>query len=111
MQLDLRRRVETPIVVTGVSEPRELAEMDRSLTVLSTRDPNAPAWSFADLLKQDTSVHLHERGPDGTQADLSVRGSTFDQVLVLINGIRVSDAQTGHHTLDLPLPFESVEQV
>ena len=54
---------------------------------------------------------MRERGPDGTQADLSIRGSTFDQVLVMINGVRVSDSQTGHHTLDLPLPFETVQQV
>ena len=44
-------------------------------------------------------------------AQVSHRGSTFDQVLVMINGVRVNDPQTGHHTLDLPLPFEAVQQV
>ena len=105
------RPVETPVVVTGLIEPRELAETDRTLRVLSVEDRDAVAWSFADLLKNDASVHMRERGPDGAQADLSIRGSGFDQVLVMINGIRVSDAQTGHHSLDLPLPFEAVEQV
>ena len=105
------RPVETPIVVTGVVEPRELAETDRSLSVLSVEQRDAVAWSFADLLKNDSSVHVRERGPDGTQADLSIRGSGFDQVLVMINGVRISDAQTGHHSMDLPLPLEAVEQV
>lgn len=105
------RPVETPIVVTGVIEPRELAETDRSLTVLSVEERDSVSWSFADLLKNDSSVHVRERGPDGSQADLSIRGSGFDQVLVMINGVRVSDAQTGHHSLDLPLPFEAIEQV
>lgn len=99
------------VVVTGTPEPRTLAEIDRALTVLSVEDRDSVSWSFADLIKQDSSVHVRERGPDGTQADLSIRGSGFDQVLVLINGLRVSDAQTGHHALDLPLPFEAVEQV
>ena len=111
IDLELRTRVETPIVVTGTSEPLELAEINRSLAVLSVENPAVPAWSFADVLKQDTSIDLRERGPDGTQADLSIRGSTFDQVLVLVNGIRVNDSQTGHHNLNLPLPLESVQQV
>jgi len=99
------------VVVTGTAEPRTLAEIDRSLTVLSVEERDTVSWSFADLIKQDSSVHVRERGPDGTQADLSIRGSSFDQVLVLVNGMRVSDAQTGHHAMDLPLPFEAVEQV
>lgn len=108
--LQLQAR-ETRVVVTGTVRPVELSELDRSLRVLDAQEPAVPAWSFADLLKQDSSVQIRERGPDGTQADVSIRGSTFDQVLVLINGVRVSDPQTGHHTLDLPLPFEMVEQV
>ena len=111
VELRIRQHAETPVVVTGAVRPTELADLDRSLRVISAVEPKAPAWSFADLLKQDSSVHVRERGPDGAQADLSIRGSTFDQVLVMINGVRVSDSQTGHHTLDLPLPFETVQQV
>lgn len=109
--LRLQDRVETRVVVTGTVRPVKLSELDRSLRVLDAQEPAVPAWSFADLLKQDSSIQLRERGPDGTQADVSIRGSSFDQVLVLINGIRVNDPQTGHHTMDLPLPFEMVEQV
>jgi iron complex outermembrane receptor protein len=111
LRLNLRTRIETPIVVTGTTEPRELAEVDRSMAVLPVEEPEVPAWSLADVLKQDSSVDIRARGQDGTQADLSIRGSSFDQVLVLVNGVRMNDAQTGHHSLDLPLPFESVSQV
>lgn len=111
VELRIRHHVETPVVVTGTVQPTELADLDSSLRVIEAGEPAAPAWSFADLLKQDSSVHIRERGPDGAQADLSIRGSTFDQVLVMINGVRVNDSQTGHHTLDLPLPFETVQQV
>jgi iron complex outermembrane receptor protein len=111
LRLNLRTRIETPIVVTGTTEPRELAEVDRSLSVLPVEEPEIPAWSLADVLQQDSSVDIRARGQDGTQADLSIRGSSFDQVLVLVNGVRMNDAQTGHHSMDLPLPFESVSQV
>ena len=111
VHLDLTGFVADPVVVTGTITPPQLTEIDRSTTVLSVENPEIPAWSLADVLKQDSSVHLRERGPDGTQADLSIRGAGFDQVLVMINGVRVSDAQSGHHTMDLPLPLESVKQV
>ena len=110
-RLVLRERVETPIVVTGTIEPRELAEIHRTLVVLPIENRDVPSWSFADVLKHDASLDLRERGPEGTQADLSIRGSTFDQVLVLVNGIRVNDSQSGHHNFDLPMPFESVSRV
>lgn len=109
--LDKLAPTATTVVVTGTTEPRALSEIDRSLTVLPVEERDTVSWSFADMLKQDSSVHVRERGPDGTQADLSIRGSGFDQVLVLINGFRVSDAQSGHHAMDLPLPLEAVEQV
>jgi iron complex outermembrane receptor protein len=79
--------------------------------VLPVEEPEIPAWSLADVLRQDASVDIRARGQDGTQADLSIRGSSFDQVLVLVNGVRMNDAQTGHHSMDLPLPLESVSQV
>ena len=110
-RLTLRTRVETPIVITGTAEPQELSEVNRTLVVLPIDNPDILSWSFADLLKHDTSLDLRERGPEGSQADLSIRGSTFGQVLVLLNGMRVNDSQSGHHNLDLPLPFEAVSQV
>ncbi len=111
IRLFLSARLETPIVVTGTTEPQELSEINRNVVVLPIQNPEVPSWSFADVLKYDTSIDLRERGPEGSQADLSIRGSTFGQVLVLVNGMRVNDSQSGHHNLDLPLPFEAVSQV
>jgi len=111
VRLELAARRAESTVVTGEIKPIQLREVNRTLQLLNADDPDVPAWSFPDLLKQDSSVDMRERGSDGAQADLSIRGSSFDQVLVLINGFRVNDPQTGHHSMDLPLPFESVQQV
>ena len=67
--------------------------------------------SMVDLLQLDPSLDLQERAPDGVQTDLSIRGSNFGQTLVLLNGLRVDDAQTGHHDMDIPVPLESVERI
>jgi iron complex outermembrane receptor protein len=67
--------------------------------------------SLVDLLQQDPSLDLQERAPDGVQTDLSIRGANFEQTLVLLNGQRLNDVQTGHHDMDIPVPLDSVERV
>ena len=67
--------------------------------------------SIADLVALLPGVDLRTRGGNDVQADLSMRGGTFDQMLVLLNGINLTDAQTGHHTLDIPIDISMVERV
>ncbi|HYM13582.1 MAG TPA: hypothetical protein VEU62_22770, partial [Bryobacterales bacterium] len=73
--LALAPRVESPVVVTGTPEPRQLAEVDRSITVIPVENAVAPGDSLAALLKTDSAVDVRERGPDGTQADVGIRGA------------------------------------
>ncbi len=109
--LSISPRIESPVVVTGTPEPQQLAEVDRSITVIPVEKPLVPGSWLTDLLKTDSSVDVLERGVDGTQADVSIRGGSFSQTLVLVDGIRVSDPQSGHHNMDLPLPIEAVSQL
>jgi len=98
-------------VVTGTFEPLSLDEIDRSLRVLPARQNALVLNTLVDLLRQDPSLDLQERAPDGVQTDLSIRGSNFGQTLVLLNGMRLNDAQSGHHNMDIPVPLDSVARV
>ena len=99
------------IVVTGTWEPVELDELDRSVTVLPVRTDELLLNSWFDALRLDPSLDLRERAPNGVQSDISIRGANFGQTLVLLNGIRINDAQSGHHNLDLPVPPESIARI
>jgi iron complex outermembrane receptor protein len=99
------------VVVTGTFEPAPLDRIDRSVSVIDLREAPELFRHWVDYLQLDSSVDLRQRAPDGVQADLSIRGSTFGQTLVLLNGLRMNDAQTGHHNLDLPLPTDSIERI
>jgi iron complex outermembrane receptor protein len=99
------------IVVTGTWEPVKLDELDRSVTVLSVRADELLLNSWFDALRLDPSLDLRERAPNGVQSDISIRGANFGQTLILLNGIRISDAQSGHHNLDLPVPPEGIARV
>jgi len=71
----------------------------------------APAASIQDLLEYALGVDIRQRSTYGVQADVSVRGGSFDQTLILLNGINLSDPQTGHHNLDLPVSLKDIKRI
>jgi iron complex outermembrane receptor protein len=69
-----------------------------------------PVRSIDDLLRFAATVDVRARGPR-VQSDFSIRGASFGQTLVLIDGVRVNDAQSGHHNSDVPLTLDDIERV
>ncbi len=88
------------------------AETSGSVEVISRAEiEQSPVQSVAELLHYTAGVDIRQRGVNGVQADVSIRGGTFDQVLILLNGVKISDPQTGHHSLNLPVDIESIERI
>jgi outer membrane cobalamin receptor len=99
------------MVVLGSATPVPLAESPRSVEILPLKGESLAAESPQDFLREDSSVFLEERGAGGGQADLVLRGGSFEQTVVLLDGFRINDAQTSHHNLDLPVPMEAMNSV
>jgi iron complex outermembrane receptor protein len=99
------------VVVLGSPVPTPLAESPASVVMLPVGACVLSLESSQDLLRQDSSVFLEERGAGGGQADIVLRGGTFEQTLVLLNGFRVNDSQTAHHNLDLPVPLDAMNSI
>jgi outer membrane cobalamin receptor len=99
------------IVVTGTFEPLSLEEIDRAIRVLPARENALVLNTLVDLLRLDPSLDLQQRAPDGIQADLSIRGANFGQTLVLMNGLRMNNVQSGHHNMDIPAPLEAISRI
>lgn len=100
------------IVVTGTWSPVPLEEADRSVRLLPV-DPETRllSSSWLDLLRLEPSLNLQQRSPNGVLTDLSIRGGSFGQTLVLLNGLRLNDPQTGHFNLNLPVSLDTVERI
>ena len=80
--------------------------------VLTAEDlQHSSVRTVGDILALLPAVDVRTRGVGDVQADLSVHGGTFDQMVVMLNGINISDAQTGHHNMDLPVDVSMVERV
>ena len=98
-----------------ISSPRielPFSENSRTIQVITKEEiKSSPATNVSELLQQIAGVDIRRRGVSGIQADLYIRGGTFDQTLLLIDGFKVEDAQTGHHTMNMAIPIDVIERV
>ena len=100
------------VIVTGVYEPAPLEEADRAVRVIDLNaDQKLLANTVFDFLRLDPSLDVASRAPNGVQTDISIRGGTFGQTLVLLDGVRLNDAQSGHHDLDIPVPPDAAGRI
>lgn len=98
------------LTVTGSRVSPELPERTRAVQVWTRDDlDRLPAATVADVLGWTLGVDAMPRSP--AQADLSIRGAGFEQLLVLVDGVRMSDPQTGHFDLNLTVPLDQVERI
>jgi outer membrane cobalamin receptor len=105
-------RISQSVVVTAATQPVPLDVLARAVTVLTQEEiRRLPSASIADVLRLAGSVEVRSRGNFGTQSDLSVRGGGFGQVLVLVDGVRLNDSQSGHHNADIPVAIENIDRI
>ncbi|WP_430928535.1 TonB-dependent receptor plug domain-containing protein [Polaribacter marinivivus] len=110
-QIQTRQELDTVLIKsTRIDIP--FKENARTIQII-TADiiKKSAATNVAELLQQVAGVDIRRRGTAGSQADLYIRGGGFDQTLLLIDGIKMDDAQTGHHTLNAALPIEVIERI
>jgi len=84
----------------------------RTLTIVDRKSiEQMPVQNIDELLKSIAGIDIRQRGVGGTQSDISIRGGSFDQVMVLLNGVNITDPQTGHYNLDVPVELTDIVRV
>lgn len=100
------------VLVEGQKNADVYAEHSRVVTQISKDEiERANVESIQDVLNYVAGIDLRQRGPNDIQADINIRGGTFDQTLILLNGIPINDPQTGHHNLNLPIEINQIERI
>lgn len=100
------------VEVRAERTPLAISEVARMITIISKSEIEAAGYSsLNELLNQVSTIDMRQRGPGGIQADISINGGTFEQVLILLNGVNISDPQTGHFHMDIPVPLEAIERI
>lgn len=99
------------VSVTG-TQIKVASDALRVVSVLPKEEiATLPVTSVADLLDYLPGIDVRTRGANGVQADISMRGGTFDQVLVMLNGVNLTDPHTGHHSLNIPIDLDMVDRI
>ena len=99
------------VVISG-ERPEAFQPIVEVVAVLTQKDvERAAVQNLSDLLTYLQGVDVRSRNREGVQADISLRGGTFDQVAILLNGINFTDPQTGHFNLNLPIDLQSIERI
>src|SRR3546814_281145 len=100
------------VIITENRMQLPFAKQNRNIQIIDRKQIDAmPARSINELLSHISGVDLRQRGPFGTQADVSIDGGSFEQTLILVNGVKVLDAQTAHNSLNLPIPTDAIERI
>ena len=101
-----------PVTVTATLTPQTISKTGRNITVINgDMFKQMPVNSIDELLKYVPGIEVQSRGPMGTQSDIVIRGGTFQQVLVILDGIRLNDPLTGHFSSYIPIAISEIERI
>jgi vitamin B12 transporter len=100
------------VEVIGQKSTVLLDDLPRIVEIIDASSiQSSPGQSFQDKIQYQSNIDISQRGQFGIQSDVSIRGGSFDQVLILQNGINLTDPQTGHHNLNIPIDPEVIYKI
>lgn len=100
------------VIVTASRIPMETYKTGRSVEVITAEQLRTlPVSTIDELLRYVVGVNLNMRGAFGVQNDIGMRGSTFSQVLVMIDNVRFNDPLTAHFNNNIPVAMSEVQQI
>jgi len=100
------------LVVTSSKAELTFNQTAKLVTVITREEiARQPVQSIQDLLKNIVGLDVRQRGANGVLSDISVRGGAFDQIAILLNGANLTNPQTGHYSLDLPVNLSDIERI
>lgn len=108
---EIQKNIEE-VIIQGKFLDIPYKKISENVVIISQNEiKNTPAQSIDEVLQYVTGIDIRKKGANGVQSDISIRGGSFDQVLILINGIRMNDSQTGHNSMNIPVDLENVEHI
>lgn len=100
------------VMVTASRVETPINQVAKLVTVITKEQiEQAPVQSIQDLLVYAANIDVVQRGGHGVQADISIRGGSFDQNAILLNGVNLSNPHTGHYSLDIPINLSDIERI
>ena len=100
------------VEVAASRSPISAEKINRIVQIVNQKQIAAsPAQTVNDLLKLVSGVDVRQRGAFGVQTDMCINGGTEDQVAVFLNGMNMTNPQTGHGSFDPPINSDDIERI
>ena len=100
------------VIITGRGNPIDYFQRNQSMSLLKAdKLVLLPSRSLSEALSYTSGVDVRQRGLNGMQADIGIRGGSFEQTLILVNGFKMVDPQTGHHAMNIPFTVNAIDQI
>jgi len=101
-----------PVTVTATLNPVKSSRTGRNVIVMDgNKISSLPVHSIDELLRYVPGVEVQQRGAMGSQSDIVIRGGTFQQVLIVLDGVRLNDPITGHFNSYIPIAPAEIERI
>lgn len=100
------------VIIQGSRIQIPFSQVTRDIQVLTSEDiKRLPVKTVNELLGFVSGADVRQRGPFGSQTDISIDGGTFEQTLVLLNGVKLINSQTAHNMMNIPVPLDAIERI
>jgi len=100
------------VIITSTRIEIPFSKTSKKITIINAEDiKKSTATNLTDLLQGVEGIDIIKRGTNGMQSDIKIRGGNFQQTLILIDGFKTEDPQTGHHTMNMMIPLENIERI
>ncbi len=100
------------VIINSARIDVSFSKNSKQVVIITTDEIKKTAvTSLTDLLQGIEGIDVIKRGTNGMQADIKIRGGNFQQTLILIDGFKTEDPQTGHHTMNMMIPLENIERI
>ena len=101
-----------PITVTASLIPQNSSKTGRNIIIIKGEQINKlPVNSIDELIRYLPGVEVQSRGPMGAQSNITIRGGTFQQVLIILDGVRLNDPLTGHFNSYIPISPAEIDRI
>ncbi|WP_171032870.1 TonB-dependent receptor plug domain-containing protein [Fodinibius saliphilus] len=104
--------VSKEMLVSSSRIPQTAAGSGRNITIIPAKTiRNLPVHTTDEVLRYASGIEVQSRGAFGTQSDFSIRGSSFSQVLVMVDGMRLNDPLTAHYSSNIPVAPSEIARI
>lgn len=100
------------VIIQGNRIQTPFSQATRDIQIVTQQEiEQMPVRSLNEVLSYISGVDIRQRGPFGAQADISIDGGTSEQTLVLLNGVKLIDAQSAHNMMNIPIPLSAIDHI